>query len=71
MDRYKVTFEMTNGDEHNYLIDSESSETVENLKNSENGWIEIEDQGETHFIKEDKVTRFKMICVSDISLQEI
>lgn len=71
MENFRVTFEMTNGEAHFYEIESESITSVYELVNSSpDGWIEVPSNGESHFIKADKITRWKIISEADFSRKQ-
>jgi hypothetical protein len=65
MEKFRVTFEMTNGEKHFYEIESDTESNVYNLINNCNdGWINVTENSESHYIKADKLTR--VIVISEL-----
>jgi hypothetical protein len=68
MEKFRITFELLDGEKHFYEIESESFDKLyERINNCPDGWIEVEYSGETHLIKSDKITRVKIISESDFN----
>jgi hypothetical protein len=71
MEKFRVNFEMTNGENHFYMIESESVEAIYELINSStDGWVKVHEKKEKHFIKTDKITRVKVISEDDFKNRE-
>ncbi|WP_117170583.1 hypothetical protein [Paraliobacillus sediminis] len=60
MGKMRVTFELVNGKSHLYKIDSDSDKIYALINNSPDGWIELNEDGETHYIKEGSIVRVRV-----------
>ncbi|KAB8126919.1 hypothetical protein F9U64_19050 [Gracilibacillus oryzae] len=65
MEKFRVTFEMINGQNHFYEVESTTEKVYELLNNSPDGWIQLKESGETHYIKADSIARARVISESD------
>jgi hypothetical protein len=65
MDNFKVTFEMVNGEKHTYEFHNTTEDEIyTQFVQPSDGWIELTQKGEKHYIQADKITRVKIISES-------
>lgn len=61
-ENFHVNILTTNGNELYYLVEGSSElDVYSKIVNPSDGYVKLESNGETHYLREDKIIRFRVI----------